>query len=151
MGGADFKAPTTLLQRRWNVGGGGPVLKLPRARSNPRPFFYHQLHQLPLGENPTGDDHRDDEKEGFWQNEHGIWTTDFSPPTDFDGVEDGTWRGLEYRRACSDQEAIMLDRLQGLDRATARAAADWRRDRYIADMMAELAEQPDLPPAPPAA
>ena len=45
----------------------------------------------------------------------------------------------------------MLDRLQGLDRATARAAADRRRDRYIADMMAELAEQPDLPPAPPSA
>jgi hypothetical protein len=85
-----------------------------------------QLGQLPESENPT--DHaraalpgaareRDSElnHEGAglpdrcWQDEQGAWCTDFPPPADFDGYEEGEWGSGDYVRECSPEEAALLD------------------------------------------
>ena len=94
---------------------------------------HHQFHQLPLGNNPTGEDPAD-----VWQDDVGYWHTNFPPPDGFDGFEKGQWGDWDYARDCTDEEAALLDdltRANGAERLSA-AAAD--RDAYFAELKAEL-------------
>ncbi len=112
----------------------------------------HQLHQLPLGENPTiaaADQEVDDIH--FWQEEDGRWTTDFPPPPDFDGDQQGTWGTRDYSRQCTAHESELCNRLEYLDDSERLARAERARDRALADMQAELKARTDLPPAAPSA
>jgi len=111
----------------------------------------HQLHQLPLGENPTEAEPQDEDEHCFWQGDQGIWMTDFPPPADYDGNELGKWGDYDYSRSCTDEETGLLDRVRGLDQAAARQQAECRRDERLADMLAELDEQSVLPPPAPSA
>lgn len=136
-------------------------------RADPKNSPDHQLHQLPLGENPTGGagegDEEDDGPDHFWMDDEGEWITDFPPPLDFDGFEEGVWGRHRYRRQCTAQESGLLDRLASLDKEAEQAAAEQERDLWLADMALELterteqagqaehaenAEHADLPPAP---
>ena len=148
----DFGAYHTPLIAKWDewlevVGTGQDAAARALLENAPD----HQLHQLLLGENPTAETERVDDNIHYWQDEQGIWTTDFPPPADFDGVEDGRWSSRTYSRHCTEQERDLLVRLECFDQATARAAADRLRDRCIANMVAQLVRQPDLPPTPPSA
>ena len=64
-----------------------------------------------------------------WQ-EHGVWWTDFPPPDDFDGEEDGEW-GVDddYRRELTPDEQAVYD---------AQAAADIAEARRLRDLYFEL-------------
>lgn len=109
----------------------------------------HQLHQLPLGENPTDDDDRVDEEQHFWLDEDDVWTTDYPPPPGFDGFENAEWGSHRYSRECTPEEKDLLDGLQEIDDSIARAEAERSRDEHLADFAAELSEFADLPPDPP--
>ena len=111
----------------------------------------HQLHQLPLGENPTEAEPQDEDEHCFWPGDQGIWMTDFPPPADYDGNQLGKWGDYDYSRSCTDEETGLLDRVRGLDQAAARQQAECRRVERLADMLAELDEQSVLPPPAPSA
>lgn len=88
-----------------------------------------QFGQLSLGESPTvkrpttleewarlhplmPDDDGEDEADlshRCWKDDEGNWITDFPPPPDFDGYRVGAWGDPNYERACTDEEAELLE------------------------------------------
>jgi hypothetical protein len=83
------------------------------------------------------------------------WVTNYPPPADFGGFEDGEWGDEDYKRALSPDEQAAIDRDEAIDRAEeeaeraeARAAACAARDRafgFVND--AETARSDIEPPA----
>ncbi|QPQ54267.1 GNAT family N-acetyltransferase [Allosphingosinicella flava] len=63
----------------------------------------HQVHQLPL-EEPEEIDHHI-----VWQKDDGVWWTDYPPPPDFDGDEDGSYDDGDYARTLTPAEAAVMD------------------------------------------
>jgi hypothetical protein len=146
------------LLARWSewidlVGKGDDVAALALLDDAPSPAApHHQLHQLPLGGNPTVDgDEEEDDPLHFWESRDGEWRTDFPPPLEFDGHEEGVWGRHGYSRQCTEAETDLLERLHCLDNKDAQAEAERERDLWLADMAAELEERAVLPPAPPSA
>ena len=66
--------------------------------------------------------------------------TDYPPPIDFDGFEQGVWDRHNYSRQCTERESALLDRLFKADSNAALAAAVSERDTCFADMADEVAE-----------
>jgi hypothetical protein len=95
-----------------------------------------QVGQLLLGadgarqivEDPIGDAWEDD----------GIWWTDFAPPPDFDGVEEGRWGDYQYKRHCTDDEAELMQRLTEAEQSDGLSDARAARDEWFAARAAEL-------------
>ena len=69
------------------------------------------------------------------------WLTDFPPPEGFDGYEEGEWHEFGYKRACTAEEAALLE----ADRTAARAVEMDEdaelRERWF-DMLADGLEEP---------
>jgi hypothetical protein len=61
-----------------------------------------------------------------WETE-GLWWTCFPPPADFDGIEEGRYGDLSYRRSLSDFEQAVIDAEAEEDLAEAAA----QRDRFF--------------------
>lgn len=148
------------LVRRWDewldlIGAGDDeAARAMLDPADPKHAPHHQLHQLPLGENPTGSGSSapDDDGSGqFWQDGEGVWTTDYPPPPDFADYQQGKWGDHRYSRHCTAEEAALLDRLQRADSADALAAAAADRDACLADMASDIAALDDLPPPAPSA
>ena len=102
-----------------------------------------QFGQLPLGEDPIltqrspGDEDRIDPEEPdlsgrCWQANDGEWMTNFPPPAGFDGYEKGRWRDLKYERACSADEAALLDANERAAAQEEEAGDATLRDRWFA-------------------
>jgi hypothetical protein len=91
-----------------------------------------------------------------WREEDGRWLTVFPPPPGFDGYERGQWNGLDYyERACTAEEASLLEADQAADEAERRAeeererAEDYQaRDAWFAALRTEL-PSPGLDPGSP--
>jgi hypothetical protein len=86
--------------------------------------------------------------ENVWKNDDGVWTTTFPPPHGFDGHESRPWDGLSwYERACTPEEAELLDAHQAAgeagERAEITALAEAERDSWFAMLKAELDAGPD--------
>ena len=99
----------------------------------------HQLHQLPLGDNPTDDAGCEDQLEHFWVDPDDRWSTNYPPPGDFEGNQIGTWPGPGYSRDCTPAETRLLVGIGEVDKATALAKAAAERDRCLAELRDELA------------
>lgn len=105
---------------------------------------HYQLHQLPLGTNPTeldlnGDDESlADPQYDFWQDEEGNWRTNYPPPDEFKGYQQYAWGDPRYWRDCTPEESELLEAAEewNRDRELAQAAAD--RDAYFAKLRQEL-------------
>lgn len=130
-----------------------------RARMSPRTFWkaaahqlhqfhHHQLHQLPLGENPTDDDEEDveiDEPERCWTDDstgEKVWMTSFPPPAGFDGWEKCEWGQWGYERECTPEEAAALETAAAAARAEHRAKREAERDAWFGLLREELGELP---------
>ena len=104
----------------------------------------HQLHQLPLGENPTGEgeDAIDDNGPAsrFWEEDE-VWRTDFPPPPGYDGHETRQWGDHNYARDCTEEETGLLEAARNRDLAEERADDEEMRAAYLAELAGELAEQ----------
>jgi hypothetical protein len=95
-----------------------------------------QLGQLPLASNPAPEP--EDPTGDCWQDEEGCWWTDFPPPPDFDGLEEGRWGNFGYKRQCSDDEADLLDAADDAAREEGLTEAEAERDAWFAELKAEL-------------
>jgi hypothetical protein len=104
-----------------------------------------QVGQLPLVANPTPEP--EDPSGDCWQDEDGAWWTDFPPPPDFDGLEEGRWSDFGYKRQCSDDEADLLDAADEVERNEGLADAEADRDAWFAELKAELEEVRGIGPA----
>jgi hypothetical protein len=107
-----------------------------------------QLPQLPLGENPTGEE--EDEDPGIdlsdrcWRDEdEGMWMTDFPPPPGFDGYESGEWGSTRYERECTASEVAILEADRAADRAAERSEDEVLRDGWFELLKSELPRELD--------
>jgi hypothetical protein len=85
-----------------------------------------------MGEGPDPHD--------VWEDSHGTWWTDYPPPPDFAGEQEGEYGDLDYRRALSREEQAVVD----ADEVEDRAVAEAQRAAWFG------LDTPDAPPAPPA-
>jgi hypothetical protein len=107
----------------------------------PETVQHCQNRQLPETENPTpiGDPPGWDPSENVWRNDDGVWMTTFPPPPGFDGHESGPWDGFNYYdRACTAEEAELIDSHTAAVEAEDRAEAEAQRDKFFAELRAEL-------------
>ena len=110
-----------------------------------------QIGQLPLGENPTEEEKEPEEidlSDRCWKDEDGVWMTSFPPPPGFDGYRVGDWRDYKYERACTDQEAAILEADEADAIAVELTDEETLRDAWF-KMLAEgdepeAAETPDV-------
>ncbi len=97
--------------------------------------------------------HEDEDEERVWV-ENDIWRTNFPPPADFHGAEEGDYGDEDYNRQCTREEAAVLDRrFPGtFDDADddALEADEAERDAFFAELteeeMIEEAEPVDSSP-----
>ena len=108
----------------------------------------HQLHQLPLGENPTEEGGGDELLLDYWEDEDNRFLTNFPPPAGFDGEEDGEWGQPDYSRTCTEAEVAVLDRARRHNQAVAKKDAVDRRDAWLAQVDRLIDEREALPLAP---
>jgi len=66
-----------------------------------------------------------------WEDEDGGWWTDFPPPDNFDGEEEGRWGDDCYKRTLSAAEQARIDAAIEEDLAEERAEAEAARDLYF--------------------
>jgi hypothetical protein len=95
---------------------------------------HHQLHQLPLGENPTEEEPEVIEVNHWdrcWK-ENDEWVTDFPPPPGFDGWQQGEWPSRNYQRACTPEEAEILNASEAAADAEELSEAEKLRDDWFA-------------------
>ncbi len=76
-------------------------------------MLIHQLHQLRSGhaldEEAVMAAHEDEDEERVWV-ENECWRTNFPPPADFHGAEEGDYGDEDYNRQCTLEESAVLDR-----------------------------------------
>lgn len=126
--------------------------------ASPENARHRQLCQLPLGESPTvqrpttlkewaklhplaapddtdddddDDGGDDDQSHRCWKDCDGVWVTSFPPPPDFAGFRTGQYGDRDYERACTEEEAALLDAHQALTEAADRADEEALRDQWF--------------------
>jgi hypothetical protein len=88
---------------------------------------HRELHELhPAGDPSTARDSHD-----VWETS-GIWWTDYPPPADFDGEEEGEYGDYKYRRTLSASEQAVIDADEASERAEALAIGEAQRDAFFA-------------------
>ncbi|MFL6728444.1 MAG: hypothetical protein ACJ8FF_02145 [Sphingomicrobium sp.] len=85
-----------------------------------------------------------------WQDEDGVWWTNFPPPDDFIGDERGHWSDQDYARKCSEDECDLLAAARDAELSELKAGEEAERDTFFAELKADLAEfrDPGLEPGP---
>jgi hypothetical protein len=73
-----------------------------------------------------------------WQEEDGVWWTNFPPPEDFFGEERGHWSDQDYSRECSEDECDLLDAAREAQLVDLKAAEEAERNSFFADLRGEL-------------
>src|SRR5689334_18582684 len=72
----------------------------------------------------------------WWDDREDCWMTDFPPPADFDGFEvrpyDDAANDEPYARACTEEEAAILEAGRAADHAAERAEDEQLRDEWFA-------------------
>ena len=93
----------------------------------------------------------EDERFDIWEDEdEGCWVTNYPPPEDFDGFEEGEWGDEDYKRSLCPGEQAAIDRDLAIERAEEEAelAADLARARAARDRA--FGFDPPAPVPPPA-
>ena len=66
-----------------------------------------------------------------WEGDDGEWWTEFPPPPDFDGEEEGKWGDSRYQRTLSREEQAVIDADLAEEQAESLAEQSARRDLYF--------------------
>jgi hypothetical protein len=78
----------------------------------------------------------------WWSEDEEAWMTDFPPPAGFTGYESRPYDDVEdeepYVRACTEEEAAILDAGRAADRAAERAGEEALRDAWFDFLKGEL-------------
>ena len=109
-----------------------------------------QLGQLPESGNPTEEAPRGEtlhlSERCWWSDDDQCWMTDFRPPGGFAGYENRPYDDMDheefYARACTEEEAAILDADRAADLAAGRAEDEALRDAWFQ----MLKTQPEPPP-----
>ena len=149
---AELGARHLLIIEKWDewlslVGKGAEAeaaALLEPARSANSPDL--QLPQLPLSENPTEDEGLDLSDRCWWDDDDECWMTDFPPPPGFDGYESRGYDEINedepYVRACTDEEAAILEADRATDRAADRTEEEELRDQWFDYLKSEANSHP---------
>ena len=89
-----------------------------------------ELHELRLPPPPVERDRHE-----VWEDEReaGCWWTDYPPPPDFDGEEEGDYGDEDYRRTLSSAEQAVIDADVAEEKAEELARAQAQRAAYFED------------------
>ena len=90
------------------------------------PFEDENLSDLPVG------------SDRVWQDDGGVWWTDFPPPEGFVGEEQGRWGDDDYARECGREECDLLDRAREAELADCRSDEEAERISFFAGLQADL-------------
>ena len=108
-------------------------------------MLLHQLHQLRGGKALDEEEDKADDGQRVWIENH-TWRTNFPPPGDFLGDEDGEYGDDDYHRQCTPEEWAALDRrfpdAFSNDGTTALEDDDAERDAWFAALADE--EEPPV-------
>jgi hypothetical protein len=110
-------------------------------------MLIHRLHQLRRGKALDEDEQITDEDGDarVWIDDYS-WRTNFPPPQDFNGNEEGCYGDDGYNRNCTPEERALLDRRYPdafTDAAKEERQADEaERDAYFAELAEELESSP---------
>ncbi len=88
---------------------------------------HRELHEL----HPAGDARSARDSHDVWETS-GVWWTDYPPPADFDGEEEGEYGDYKYRRTLSASEQAVIDADEASERAEALAIGEAQRDAFFA-------------------
>jgi len=93
------------------------------------------------------DDGLDEEERVWWDEDSYAWRTNFPPPPDFRGEEDGRFGDTDYQRELTPEEEAAATARHDAELAAARAQDEAARDRWFAvPVSAQLcAEAPEGP------
>jgi len=92
-----------------------------------------ELRELHPGwEDPEMDelDDGDPDRHLVWEG-HGVFWTNYPPPPDFDGEEEGSYGAITYRRTLSPEEQAVIDADVGAVRSARLAEAEAQRRAYF--------------------
>jgi len=94
-----------------------------------------ELHELRLPPMPVERDRHD-----VWEDEAeaGRWWTDYPPPPDFDGEEEGEYGDEDYRRTLSRAEQAVIDADVAEEKAAELARAQAQRAAYFAPVESDI-------------
>jgi hypothetical protein len=106
----------------------------------------HELHELHLDGGAQMEMEMDKDLHDVWEDDDGIWWTDYPPPADFDGDEQGDYGDDDYRRRLATDEQAVIDAEQEEDRAADLAQAEAQRDSYFFGVEAEAEPPSDSEP-----
>ena len=116
---------------------------------------HHQLHQLPLGEDPTDEEDEELEEnlaERCWTADRSgekVWMTTFPPPPGFTGHEQYRWGSYGYERECTAEEAEILQANEDAANAESLRDEEQLRDAWFRmlanDRDCEAPETSDAP------
>lgn len=95
-----------------------------------------ELHELHLAEAAVAQRDCHD----VWEGDDGCWWTNYPPPPDYDGEEEGDYGDEAYRRTLSSAEQAVIDADIAADDANQLARAHAQRAAYFED---EPPDQPD--------
>jgi hypothetical protein len=84
-----------------------------------------------VSDSPLGSDR-------VYEEEPGIWRTNFPPPPDFCGEESGRWDDDDYERDCTPEECALLAAAREAALSGPLADEEAERDSYFADLQAAL-------------
>ena len=112
-------------------------------------MLIRQLHQLRQGKalDEEEDFVVDDDAPRVWAEDHS-WRTNFPPPDDFNGYEEGSYGDADYSRQCTPEERELLDRrfpdafIEEPDEE--RQADEAERESYFAELAERLSFLPSL-------
>jgi hypothetical protein len=102
------------------------------------------LHSDTSDDPPFDDDEIDDVSDSnfgtdrVWQDDDGVWWTDFPPPEDFIGEEQGRWGEDGYGRECTDEECDVLRAARDAELSDLRADEEAERNAFFAELRADL-------------
>lgn len=91
-----------------------------------------------MPESPFGSDR-------VWEEEHGVWWTNFPPPSGFDGEERGRWDDAHYQRECTDAEGDLLAAGREASFAGYRAEEEAERDLFFGSLREQLEQGTEAP------
>ena len=77
-----------------------------------------------------------------WQEDEGVWWTNFPPPEGFFGEEHGHWSDDDYARECSEDECDLLAAAREAELSDLKAVEEAERNNFFADLRADLASVP---------
>jgi hypothetical protein len=78
-----------------------------------------------------------------WEEEEGVWWTNFPPPEHFAGREDGHWTDEDYMRECSPEECDLLNAAREFELSDERAEEEAERETVFSELRQELAHLQD--------